>query len=119
LTTQPQSSQPPISNITASIQWYALKKKLHPEQRDELDTLLVSFFVETYLLDVYTGQDTALGQQVKLFACVLALESKLNTIQSATPPYQLSDELKVCINDIIVLLPPLIPFYRPISITMV
>ena len=44
------------------------------------------------------GQDTPLGRQAKLFACILALENKLDTIRSAAPPYQLSDELKVCIT---------------------
>lgn len=43
---QPQSSQPSISNVTASTRRYAAKKKLRPEQRDELDAfLLVSFSI--------------------------------------------------------------------------
>ncbi|KAF8229662.1 hypothetical protein L208DRAFT_1401851 [Tricholoma matsutake] len=40
--TQGASTIPSISNVTASTQRYALKKKLRPEQCDELDTLLVS-----------------------------------------------------------------------------
>jgi hypothetical protein len=94
------TKQPSISNVTASTQWYALKKKLRPEQHDELDAfLLVSFVVDISSghLSLNVGQDTALGRQAKLFACVLALDSKLNTIRSAAPPYQLSDELKVCL----------------------
>jgi hypothetical protein len=98
LTLRPQSSQPSISNVTTSTRRYALKKKLRPEQRDELDTfLLVSFIVVICSGCSYPNivQDTALGRQAKLFACALALESKLDAIRSAAPPYQLSDELKV------------------------
>ncbi|KAF8229661.1 hypothetical protein L208DRAFT_1424052 [Tricholoma matsutake] len=43
--------------------------------------------------------DTALGRQAKLLACVFALENKLDTIRSAAPPYQLSDELKTNVNN--------------------
>jgi hypothetical protein len=96
-TARSQSSQPSISNITASTLRYASKKKLRPEQRDELDTFLLVSLPWTYLghLCLIMGQDTALGRQAKLFACVLALENKVETIRSAAPPYQLSDELKV------------------------
>jgi len=78
--------QPPpsISNVTAATLRFASKKKLRPEQRDELDVFLL---------------DTALGRQVKLFVCVLALENKLDTIRSAAPPYKLSEELKTNINN--------------------
>jgi hypothetical protein len=95
------TKQPSISNVTTSTQRHALKKKLRPEQRDELDAfLLVSFVV-----DISSGHlclnvgDAALGRQAKLFtrASVLALENNLDTIRSAAPPYQLFDELKVCL----------------------
>jgi hypothetical protein len=60
-------------------------------------------------LPIFTGSayvighwlDTALGRQAKLLARVFALENKLDTIWSAAPPYQLSDddsELKVCVT---------------------
>ena len=43
---QPQLSQPSISNVMASTRRYAMKKKLYPEQHDELDAfLLVSFSI--------------------------------------------------------------------------
>lgn len=94
------TKQPSFSNVTASTQRHALKKKLRPEQRDELDAFsLVSFVVDISSghLCLNVGQDAALGRQAKLFTRVLALESKLDTIRSAAPPYQLSDELKVCL----------------------
>jgi len=43
--------------------------------------------------------DTVLGRQAKLFACILALENKVDTFRSAAPPYQLSDELKTNITN--------------------
>jgi len=43
-------------------------------------------------------QDTALVRQAKLFICVLSLENKVDAFRSATPPFQLSEELKVCLN---------------------
>jgi hypothetical protein len=73
-TLPPQASQPSISNVTTSTQGYALNKKLCPEQRDELD----AFFLVSFIMAISS-----------------ALESKLDAIRSAAPPYQLSDELKV------------------------
>jgi hypothetical protein len=46
LVVQAQSSQPSISNVMASTLRYASKKKLCPEQCDELDAfILVSFLI--------------------------------------------------------------------------
>jgi hypothetical protein len=46
LTTQSQPAPPSISNVTGFTQQYVSKKKLRPEQRDEVDTfLLVSDFI--------------------------------------------------------------------------
>jgi hypothetical protein len=86
-----------ISNVTGSTQRYASKKKLRPKQHDEVDAfLLVSAIIDMLrCLWMNIGQDMALGHQAKLFVHVLALENKLNTIRSAVPPYQLSEELKV------------------------
>ena len=101
LTTQPQSL-PSISNVAAATLRYVLKK-LHPEQRDEVDAFLLVSTPLTYLLGpcLNIDQDTALGRQAKLFACILALENKVNTFRSAAPPYQLSDELKVHVNPVL------------------
>lgn len=41
------SSKPSISNVTISSQRYASKKKLRPEQRDELDAFLLVSFLKT------------------------------------------------------------------------
>ena len=41
-------------------------------------------------------QDTVLGRQAKLFIGMMSLENKVDAFRSATPPYQLSEELKVC-----------------------
>ncbi|KAF8220790.1 hypothetical protein L208DRAFT_1426818 [Tricholoma matsutake] len=63
-TLQPRSSQPSVSNVVASTQWYAMKKKLCPEQCNELDIFLL---VNVHL---NISQDTALEWQAKLFACI-------------------------------------------------
>ena len=39
--TQPQSSLPSLSNVTAGALRYAAHKKLRPEQRDELEAFLL------------------------------------------------------------------------------
>ena len=50
LTTQPQPLSPSISNVTATTLRYVSKKKLRPEQRDEVEAfLLVS--ASFYILD--------------------------------------------------------------------
>jgi hypothetical protein len=41
-------------------------------------------------------QDTPLGRQAKLFASIMSIDNKIDAFQSAAPPYQLSEELKVC-----------------------
>jgi hypothetical protein len=95
--TQPQSL-PSISNVSAATLRYALKKKLRPEQREELDAfLLVNTLIYLLCLWLNIGQDSALGRQAKLLACILSLDNKVEAFRSAAPPYQLSDELKVCI----------------------
>jgi hypothetical protein len=96
-TTQSQPAPPSIRNVTGLVQQFVSKKKLRPEQRDEVDTfLLVSDLIDVLrCLWMNFGQDTALGRQAKLFVCVLALGNKLDNIRSAAPPYQLSEELKV------------------------
>ena len=95
-TTQLQSL-PSISNVATATLCYALKKKLHPEQCEEVDAFLLVSTPLTYLLCLWLniGQDSALGQQAKLFTCILSLENKVDAFRSAVPPYQLSDELKV------------------------
>jgi len=60
-----------VSNMTvtaAATLRYVSKKKLRPEQRDEVDAFLL---------------DTALGRQAKLFACIMSLENKVDSIRSA------------------------------------
>lgn len=102
-TTQPQSSPSiSISTVAAATLRYVSKKKLRPEQRDEVDTFLLVRARLTYLLCSYLiiDQDTALGRQAKLFTCILSLENKIDTFRSAVPPYQLSDELKVYVDPI-------------------
>ena len=61
-TTQPQSS-PSISNVAAATLRYVSKKKLRPEQRDEVDTFLLVSTPLMYLLGscLNVDQDTALG----------------------------------------------------------
>lgn len=82
--TYQQSLPPSVSNVADATRRYALKKKLRPEQRDEVDAFLL---------------DTALGRQTKLFVSVLSLENKVDAFRSAAPPYQLSDELKTNISN--------------------
>ena len=96
-------STPSISNVAAATLWYVLKKKLRPEQRDEIDAFLLVSTPLMYILGLCLNidQDTALGWQAKLFASILALENKVDTFRSAAPPYQLSDELKVCVNPVL------------------
>ncbi|KAF8809720.1 hypothetical protein BYT27DRAFT_7222310 [Phlegmacium glaucopus] len=45
------------------------------------------------------SSDTALGRQAKLFAFIMSIDNKVDAFQSATPPYQLSKELKTNINN--------------------
>jgi hypothetical protein len=95
---QAQSVTPSISNITAATLRYAAKKRLRPEQRDEVEAFLL---VNTSLVHISwvllnIGQDTPLGRQAKLFACLLSVETKVDAFRSAAPPFQLSEELKVC-----------------------
>ena len=61
-TMQPQSL-PSISNVAAATLWYVLKKKLHPEQCDEVDAFLLVSTPLTYLLGLCLNidQDMALG----------------------------------------------------------
>ncbi|PPQ93830.1 hypothetical protein CVT25_013539 [Psilocybe cyanescens] len=77
-------SLPSISNVAAAVSRYVSRKKLRPEQRDEVDAFLL---------------DTALGRQAKLFTCILSLENKVDAFRSAAPPYQLSEDLKTNINN--------------------
>jgi hypothetical protein len=103
-----ESLRPSVSNVADASRRYALKKKLRPEQRDEVDAfLLVS--APTFILGacLNIGQDTALGRQAKLFACIMSLENKVDAFRLAAPPYQLSDELKVCnITVLFLVIPP-------------
>jgi hypothetical protein len=82
--TSQQPLPPTVSNVADASRRYALKKKLRPEQRDEVDAFLL---------------DTALGRQAKLFTCIMSLENKVDAFRSVAPPYQLSDELKTNINN--------------------
>ena len=120
-TTQPQSL-PSISNVAAATLRYASKKKLRPEQRDEVDAFLLVSTPLTPLLCLCLlniGQDTALGRQAKLYACILSLENKVDAFRSAAPPYQLSDELKVCVAILFPVPHCLTALYnRPILLTM-
>jgi len=93
---QPQTSLPSISNVTAVALEYATHKKLHPEQRDELETFLLVSSCPVCEPRLSTAQDTAPGRQAKLFITILSLENKVDAFQSAAPPYQVSEELKVC-----------------------
>lgn len=81
---QAQQLAPSHGNVTAATWRYATYKKLRAEQRDELEGFL---------------QETALGRQAKLFVSVLSVENKIDAFRSATPPYQVSDELKTNINN--------------------
>lgn len=81
---QPSSATSSFGNVTAAALRYASKKKLRPEQRDEVEALLL---------------DTALGRQAKLFICVLSLENKVDAFRSASPAFQLSEELKTNISN--------------------
>ncbi|PPQ73479.1 hypothetical protein CVT25_000159 [Psilocybe cyanescens] len=53
----------------------------------------ISNKLEAFLLD------TVPGQQAKIFITILLLENKVDTFQSAAPPYQVSEELKTNINN--------------------
>lgn len=57
------------------------------------ECLIKSFVSFLYILK--TVKDTVLGRQAKLFIGMLSLENKVDNFRSATPPYQLSEELKV------------------------
>ena len=96
---QPSSTTSSFGNITAAALRYASKKKLCPEQHDEVEALLLvsTSCVMSWCLYLNIRQDTALGRQAKLFICVLSLENKVDAFRSASPPFQLSEELKVCI----------------------
>jgi hypothetical protein len=93
---QPQTSLPSISNVSAAALRYATHKKLRPEQRDELETFLLVSSCPVCEPRLSTAQDTAPGRQAKLFITILSLESKVDVLRSAAPPYQVSEELKVC-----------------------
>ncbi len=100
-TTRPQESS--SDAITAATLRYASRKKLRPEQRDEVEAFLqaCSFFDSCLIdltYDLNFPKDSALGRQAKLFVCVLSVENKIDAFRSATPPYQVSDELKVHIS---------------------
>lgn len=102
----PSSSQsfviPTLSNITAATLRYATQKRLRAEQRGELEAfLLVSntplmHFAFKLCLNIFHWQDSALGRQARLFTCLLSVENKVDAFKSAAPPYQVSEELKVC-----------------------
>ncbi|KDR81336.1 hypothetical protein GALMADRAFT_59843, partial [Galerina marginata CBS 339.88] len=42
---------------------------------------------------------TPLGRQAKLLICLLSVENKVDTFQSAAPPFQISEELKTNIHN--------------------
>jgi hypothetical protein len=93
---QPQTSLPSISNVTNAALRYATHKKLRPEQHDELETFLLVSSCLVNESHLSTVQDTGPGQQAKLFITILSLENKVDAFQSTAPPYQVSEELKVC-----------------------
>lgn len=65
---------------------------------------VLSVFSRVLISDLDTFfQDTALGRQAKLFTCLLSIENKVDSFRSATPPYQLSEELKVSMISYLVL----------------
>src|SRR5277367_2070209 len=69
---QPSSTTSSFGNVTAAALRYASKKKLRPEQRDEVEALLLmsTSCVMSWCLYLNIRQDTALGRQAKLFICV-------------------------------------------------
>ncbi|KJA18026.1 hypothetical protein HYPSUDRAFT_205753 [Hypholoma sublateritium FD-334 SS-4] len=75
---------PTSSNVTTASLRYATQKRIRSEQRGELDAFLL---------------DSALGRQARIFVCLLSIENKIEAFQSATPPYQVSEELKTNINN--------------------
>jgi len=93
---QPQTSLPSLSNVTAAALGYATHKKLRPEQRDELETFLLVSIRPVFESRLSTAQDTVPGRQAKLFITILSLENKVDAFRSAAPPYQVSEELRVC-----------------------
>ncbi|KAF8957492.1 hypothetical protein BDZ97DRAFT_1762884 [Flammula alnicola] len=82
--TQFQALAPSISNVTAASLRSATRKKLRAEQRDELEAFLL---------------DSPLGRQAKLLICLLSVENKVDSFQSAAPPFQVSEELKTNISN--------------------
>lgn len=93
---QPETSSPSTSNITAAALRYATTKKLRPEQRDEAEAfLLVSCYFIAYFT-LKSSQESAAGRQARLYIAILSIENKIDTFRSAAPPYQVSEELKVC-----------------------
>ena len=95
-TPQPTQLLPSTSNITAAALRYATHKKLRPEQRDELENFLLVSSCLVSESRLSTAQDSAPGRQAKLFITILSLENKIDAFRSAAPPYQVSEELKVC-----------------------
>src|ERR1700722_983127 len=91
----PRASALPNSNVSAMASRYASKKKLRPEQRDELDAFLAVSNLNLISITTEDDQDTTLGRKAKIFVNQLAIENKLDAIRSAAPAYQLSEELKV------------------------
>lgn len=73
-TTTALQSPPSLSNITAATLRYASKKKLRPEQRDELEdflsvSLLVMSFLQMWLKNTGVGHSTwSAGQVVCLYS---------------------------------------------------
>ncbi len=96
--TTSQALVPNASNVTAAALRYATQKRIRSEQRGELDTFLsASPFLKLHfllhLIDIV--QDSAVGRQARIFVCLLSIENKIEAFQSASPPYQVSEELKV------------------------
>jgi len=110
---QPSSATSSFGNVTAAALRYASKKKLRPEQRDEVEALLLvsTSCIMSWCLYLNIRQDTALGRQAKLFICVLSLENKVDAFRSASPAFQLSEELKVCINLVLYVPAAEMPYY--------
>ena len=93
---QPKTLLPSTSNITVVALQYATTKKLHPEQWDEAEAFLL---VSCYFIAHFTVkslQESAVGQRARLYITILSIENKIDTFRLAVPPYQVSDELKVC-----------------------
>ena len=85
-----------LSNITVAALQYATTKKLHPEQQDEAEAFLL---VSCYFIAFFTlksSQESAVGHQARLYITILLIENKIDTFWLAVPPYQVSEELKVC-----------------------